>query len=152
MLLPALAKAKIKAQHAPFDMNGEHQQCLALIMYANENKDNLPDNSGGYWGWDMSGYIENFMTNNGTTINTWFDTGVEPRFGPTDFAALWSWEPPGGVIGYVETFVNTASYADNGQYDFSTNLNAKLKRVIGHKHLPNGQLLPHQNISSGEPL
>jgi prepilin-type N-terminal cleavage/methylation domain-containing protein len=57
MLLPALAKAKraaIKAQC----LNDEHQQCLALTMWGNENNDKLPDGSGGYWAWDTAINIE----------------------------------------------------------------------------------------------
>jgi len=130
LLLPALAGAKVRAQRTVC-MNNEHQQCLALFMYANENKDKLPDNSSGYWGWDMAAYIQGFMTNNGTKMNTWYDTAVEPRFDPTDFAALWTWEwPNSGVIGYVQTFVKTASYDDNGSWLFSTNVNSKLSQTM----------------------
>lgn len=128
LLLPALASAKVRAQRTVC-MNNEHQQCLALFIYANENKDKLPDNSSGYWGWDMAAYIQGFMTNNGTKMNTWYDTAVEPRFDPTDFAALWTWEwPNSGVIGYVQTFVHTASYDDNGAWLFSTNVNSRLSQ------------------------
>jgi prepilin-type N-terminal cleavage/methylation domain-containing protein/prepilin-type processing-associated H-X9-DG protein len=127
LLLPALAGAKVRAQRT-LCMNNEHQQCLALFMYANDNRDKLPDNSGGYWGWDIGGTIETAVTNNGTTWLTWFDASVEPRFNEADFAALWQWEPPGGVCGYVQTFVNTASYEDNGTWLFSTNVNARLSQ------------------------
>jgi prepilin-type N-terminal cleavage/methylation domain-containing protein len=126
LLLPALAKAKVAAQRA-LCLNNVHQQCLALFIYGGDNKDKLPDNSAGYWGWDMAMYIQADMTNNGTTQTTWYDTGVEPRFNPTDFAALWTWEwTASGVIGYCQTFVNTASYADYNGQEFSTNVNASL--------------------------
>jgi prepilin-type N-terminal cleavage/methylation domain-containing protein/prepilin-type processing-associated H-X9-DG protein len=126
LLLPALANAKVRAQRTTC-MNNEHQQCLALFVYANENKDRLPNNNEiGYWGWDMAYYIEGFMTNNGTTMNTWYDTAVEPRFNQNDFAALWKWEGNCGVVGYVQTFAGTASYEDDGSWLFSTNVNAKL--------------------------
>jgi prepilin-type N-terminal cleavage/methylation domain-containing protein len=128
MLLPALANAKLKAQRT-LDMNQIHQMVLALTLYAGDNKDNLPDNTGyGYWGWDMKTSTQTAVTNNGTTWLTWYDLGVEPRFSPTDFAALWTWEAPGGgVVGYCQTFKGTASMAeDNGGWEFSTNINIKL--------------------------
>ena len=130
LLLPALANAKVRAQRTVC-MNNEHQQCLALFMYANENKDRLPSNNElGYWGWDMAAYIQGFMTNNGTKMNTWYDTGVEPRFNENDFALLWRWEAPAvGVVGYVQTFVGTASYGDNGSWLFSTNVNTNLSET-----------------------
>jgi len=60
MLLPALAKAKEKARIAQCKSN-EHQLGLAMLMYANDNGDQLPDcqNLGG-WGGDVSAYV---MTN-----------------------------------------------------------------------------------------
>ena len=125
MLLPALAKAKraaIKAQC----LNDEHQQCLALTMWGNENNDKLPDGSGGYWAWDTAINIEIFMTNNGTTYKTWYDPGVEPRFGDADFLALWNFTSGYGVIGYALTLHGTASYGTDGNWHFGTNTNPKL--------------------------
>ena len=126
LLLPALAKAKRQAIKSQC-LNNEHQQCLALIMFGNENNDVLPDGSGGYWAWDTAINIEIFMTNNGTTYKTWYDPGVEPRFGDADFLALWNYTSGYGVIGYALTLVNTASYGNTiGSYIFSTNTNQKL--------------------------
>jgi len=60
MLLPALAKAKEKARIAQCKSN-EHQLSLAMLMYANDNGDKLPDCQNlGVWVWDVSAYV---MTN-----------------------------------------------------------------------------------------
>jgi prepilin-type N-terminal cleavage/methylation domain-containing protein/prepilin-type processing-associated H-X9-DG protein len=45
LLLPALAKAKLKAQRVQC-MNNQHQLTLAWIMYADDNHDNLVPNRG----------------------------------------------------------------------------------------------------------
>ena len=59
LLLPALAKAKEKAKIAQCKSN-QHQLSLAILMYANENTDRLPDfapapgvTPAGVWIWDM---------------------------------------------------------------------------------------------------
>jgi prepilin-type N-terminal cleavage/methylation domain-containing protein len=123
LLLPVLARAKEHARRITC-LNNEHQQIIALTLYGNDNKDNLPDNTGGYWLWDMAKYIQTYMTNNGATWKTWYDPGVEPKFGPTDFRALWTWEwDTSGVIGYAETFRNTATMTHD---QFVTNVNIKL--------------------------
>ena len=131
LLLPALAKAK---QHANkmLCVNNQKQQCIALTMYAGENKENLPDGSGGAWVWDMSNPLSNILTNNGTTKWTWYDICTGPKFGPVDWFGpvpveddhLWDYSPGVfRVVGYAQTFVGTASYA--GSYT-STNTNPKL--------------------------
>jgi len=60
LLLPALAKAKEKARITQCKSN-EHQLSIAVLLYANDNKDNLPDcQKLGVWVWDVSAYV---MTN-----------------------------------------------------------------------------------------
>jgi prepilin-type N-terminal cleavage/methylation domain-containing protein/prepilin-type processing-associated H-X9-DG protein len=60
MLLPALAKAKERAKIAQCKSN-EHQLSVAMILYANDNSDKLPDCQNlGVWVWDVSAYV---MTN-----------------------------------------------------------------------------------------
>jgi prepilin-type N-terminal cleavage/methylation domain-containing protein/prepilin-type processing-associated H-X9-DG protein len=60
MLLPALARAKEKARIAQCKSN-EHQLSLATLLYANDNRDKLPDCQNlGVWVWDVSAYA---MTN-----------------------------------------------------------------------------------------
>ena len=60
MLLPALARAKERAKIAQCKSN-EHQLSLAVLMYAGDNQDKLPDCQNlGVWVWDVSAYA---MTN-----------------------------------------------------------------------------------------
>jgi prepilin-type N-terminal cleavage/methylation domain-containing protein/prepilin-type processing-associated H-X9-DG protein len=62
MLLPALARAKEKAKIAQCKSN-EHQLSLAMLLYANDNGDKLPDCQNlGVWVWDVSAYtMTNFL-------------------------------------------------------------------------------------------
>ena len=54
MLLPALARAKEQAKRTQCKSN-MHQLGLATLMYANDNRDRLPDlQNYGVWFWDMS--------------------------------------------------------------------------------------------------
>jgi prepilin-type N-terminal cleavage/methylation domain-containing protein len=145
MLLPALSKAKISAIKAQC-ANNEKQQILALNMYAGENKDYLPDGTGGNWCWDMDAALANQLIANGTEPLTWYDPGTAPKFGPVDWfgsvpygsvpgggPSLWTfgapYPDPGAapgsgfrVNGYAQTFFGTAAYAAV----FATNTNQKL--------------------------
>jgi prepilin-type N-terminal cleavage/methylation domain-containing protein/prepilin-type processing-associated H-X9-DG protein len=146
MLLPALSKAKEAAIRTQC-LNNEKQQMIALVMYAGDNKEFLPDGSHGNWCWDMNVSISTPMLAYGTTKWTWYDPGTGPKFGPSDWFGplptgssypLWLFGIPGGVDpdvqptaddfrvqGYAQTFYGTASYAGaNGS--FVTNENQKL--------------------------
>jgi prepilin-type N-terminal cleavage/methylation domain-containing protein/prepilin-type processing-associated H-X9-DG protein len=60
LLLPALAKAKEKAKITQCKSN-EHQLSIAVLLYANDYRDKLPDcQKLGDWVWDVSAYV---MTN-----------------------------------------------------------------------------------------
>ncbi|MGD0814661.1 MAG: prepilin-type N-terminal cleavage/methylation domain-containing protein [Verrucomicrobiota bacterium] len=137
MLLPALARAKRTAIVIQCK-NNQHQQLVALTMYAGENRDFLPDGTNGVWCWDMSAYLANVLMACGTTPITWYDPGTAPTFGPEDWfgpnpanvpdanegpaGPLWGWNAawpdpsatPGDghfrVIGYAQTFYGTQSY------------------------------------------
>ena len=141
LLLPALAKAKERARRM-LCLNNQKQQLVALSIYAGDNKDFLPDGSGGNWCWDMDAYLANILLANGTTKKTWYDPGTEPKFGEQDWFGplpagssnpLWLYEAPDPdpgatpgsgfrVIGYAQTFYGTAAYSGN----FVTNTNQKL--------------------------
>jgi len=140
MLLPALSKAKTQAIITECK-NNEKQQTLALVMYAGDNKDFLPDGTGGNWCHDMSVYIANIMVANGATKLTWYDPASTPRFGPSDWdqpgngtrgSTLWTFDanesepvPISGdfrVVYYAQTFFGTASYSE----EFVTNENPRM--------------------------
>ncbi len=141
LLLPALAKAKERARRM-LCLNNQKQQLVALSIYAGDNKDFLPDGSGGNWCWDMDAYLANILLASGTTKKTWYDPGTEPKFGEQDWFGplpagssnpLWLFEAPDPdpgatpgsgfrVIGYAQTFYGTAAYSGN----FVTNTNQKL--------------------------
>jgi len=130
LLLPALAQAKKRANKL-ICLNNQKQQCIALTVYAGENKDKLPDGSSGAWCWDMSYALSAIVTNNGTTKTTWYDPCTGPKFGPVDWFGpvpgtddhLWDFEPGNiRVLGYAQTFVGTASYGST----YTTNTNFKL--------------------------
>jgi len=125
LLLPALANAKAKAKRM-ICMNDEHQQVIALCIYAGDSKDNFPNNAGGYWAWDMPVSASQVLTNNGAPQKAWYDPGTQPKFTDEDNLALWNYTSGYRVVGYALTLPGTGSYADQGAWLFSTNLNAKL--------------------------
>lgn len=151
MLLPALGKAKQSAIRIQCK-NNEHQQTVALFMYAGENRDFLPDGSSGVWNWDMDAFLANQLIAYGTTPITWYDPGTAPKYGPIDWfgtnqanivagpGTLWGfqapWPDPGAVFasgayrvtGYAQTFAGTASFA-GGNGLAVTNENYKLSET-----------------------
>ena len=159
MLLPALSKTKLQAIKT-LCLNNEKEQLVALTMYAGENRDYLPDGAGGVWAWDMDGALANQMIAYGTTPMTWYDPGTGPKFGPPDWfgavpygnvpgnePSLWCWElpyPDPGVlpgqgvrvIGYAQTFSNTASYM--GVYITNTNVRLTETSTPGDFNNPGG--------------
>ena len=77
MLLPALSKAKVKAQ-AISCMNNQKQLTLAWIMYADDNQDRVPPNSSGSasrGGW-VDGWLD-FSGGNTDNTNTIFLTNAK---------------------------------------------------------------------------
>jgi type II secretory pathway pseudopilin PulG len=91
VILPQLARARIGSGPRSLDMNNLHQQAIALFVYAGDNKEFLPVNSPpARYCWDLDTAVADQLTNNGTTPTTFYDTGTEPRFGPSDFSFLWT--------------------------------------------------------------
>jgi prepilin-type N-terminal cleavage/methylation domain-containing protein len=132
LLLPVLGKAKDQAVRIHC-MSNERQQILALTMYAHENKDFLPDDTGAHQPWDMNAAEGTSMAAAGATYKVWYDPGTYEKFGDADWLANWnnsSIEFDGDqvlrVIGYAETFYGIGLYANSGSWDFSTNINQKL--------------------------
>src|SRR6516162_1142725 len=108
ILLPALAKAKEKAVRIKC-LNNEKQIVVALNVYANDNKDKLPDNqNAGHWSWDMRQSIGDKMDESGTKYKTWYCPALGPDFDDQDFLNLWNYslaDPPRDngyrVLGYA---------------------------------------------------
>src|SRR5688500_6579820 len=64
LLLPALAKAKTKAIQIKCASNMK-QLGLAILMYADDNRDRFPDCSGAVWPWDLPASAANAFVKNG---------------------------------------------------------------------------------------
>ena len=82
LLLPALAKAKERANRASCKSN-LHQQGVALQIYTGDNANKLPDlryapyasvagTAAGLWPWDISTNFTDTMTANGGTRNVYY--------------------------------------------------------------------------------
>jgi prepilin-type N-terminal cleavage/methylation domain-containing protein len=134
MLLPALSRAKEKAQRIVC-LNNEHQLYLSLAMYTGENKDNLPDvaGAGGSWCWDVPVAGTQAMLNNGCRQKTFYCPSTSPRF--TDNVnflyanSLWNFGLPAfNITGYA--------FALNGPSLINTNQNTKM---VSEPHPPAGR-------------
>jgi prepilin-type N-terminal cleavage/methylation domain-containing protein len=132
LLLPALAKAKDQAVRVHCTSN-ERQQILALTMYAHENKDFLPDDTGAHQPWDMRGADGTYLAAGGAPYKVWYDPGANTEFTDADLLLFWNnttaefdGETALRVVGYAETFYGISLYADTGIWQFSTNVNQKL--------------------------
>ncbi len=105
MLLPALSRAKEKAQRTRC-MSNIKQVTLATIMYAGDYKDKLPKMTAGNWAWDMPWNVANLMVGSGTTRHVMYC----PGFPEQDNDELWNFiTNQFRVIGYAQSFPGTAT-------------------------------------------
>jgi prepilin-type N-terminal cleavage/methylation domain-containing protein len=109
MLLPALSKSKEKAIRTKC-MSNVKQVCLAIVVYAGDYKDKLPQMSAGNWAWDLPWNVADAMLASGTQRHVMYC----PAFPDQDNDELWSFVPPPNpgafrVTGYGLTFPGTAS-------------------------------------------
>jgi len=132
LLLPLLGKAKEQAIRVHCKSN-ERQQILALTMYAHDNKDFLPDDSGTHQPWDMNYAVGTYLAAGGAPFKVWYDPGTYQSFGEADWATYWNnslpeydGEEAPRVVGYAQTFYGIDLYANLGPWEFSTNINRKL--------------------------
>ena len=115
MLLPALSKAKEKARRIQC-LNNLHQFAIATTIYANDNRDKLPEivTPNGGWAWDLPDNAAQAMLTSGLQKKTFYCPGTSPRFSDDlNFGnaaagqSLWTFFGGGAaphVIGYVMAF------------------------------------------------
>jgi prepilin-type N-terminal cleavage/methylation domain-containing protein len=145
LLLPALAKAKQQAILTNCKSN-ERQQLLALTMYAHDNKDFLPDDIGANQPWDLRDFTGDYLSQSGAPYKVWYDPGTYQNFTDTDFRSFWDstgyeteGEPVLRVVGYTQTLFSIGGYANQGDWEFSTNVNQK---ITGEPITLNGHSVP----------
>jgi prepilin-type N-terminal cleavage/methylation domain-containing protein/prepilin-type processing-associated H-X9-DG protein len=132
LLLPVLSKAKDQAIRVNCKSN-ERQQVLALTMYAHDNKDFLPDDTGTHQPWDLNFAVGTYLAAGGAPYKVWYDPGTYQTFGDADWLAFWNnaspefdFEEAPRVVGYAETLNGIGLYVNVGPWEFSTNINQKL--------------------------
>jgi prepilin-type N-terminal cleavage/methylation domain-containing protein len=82
MLLPALGKAKCRAQGISC-MSNQKQLTLAWIMYADDNQDRLPPNASGSGNFLQHGWVEGWLDfGAGNPDNTNIQYLIEAKIGP----------------------------------------------------------------------
>lgn len=99
MLLPALSKAKEKAKRASC-LNNIRQSGIALRMYADANRDRLPNanpDGGGYWPWDMSVVTTEALLKQGFQRDILFC----PSFAKQNDDEYWFFNADFRVLGYL---------------------------------------------------
>jgi len=132
LLLPSFAKAKNEAILTKCKSN-ERQQLLALTMYAQDNKDFLPDDSGAWQPWDLADFSGDYLASSGAPYKVWYDPGTDWAFTDTEYYSFWTSpnaeranDPVLRVVGYSQTLYAIGAYQNGGEFEFSTNVNQKL--------------------------
>ena len=102
LLLPALARAKEKAQRIT-SLNNQKQLYLGLAMYTGDSNDKLPTLAGGAWCWDIGGNATATMMQNGCTKKTFYCPSTAPAYGDKENFldpmpnSLWNFNWPAGT-------------------------------------------------------
>jgi len=109
MLLPALAKSKDTAIRTQC-LNNTHQAYLGLHMYADDNRDRIPQVGMGNWAWDLPWDVGTIIENYGGKWKAFYCPGTKPRFADAENYELWTYVPGQfRVLGYAMTFKGTPS-------------------------------------------
>jgi len=132
LLLPALSKAKNEAILTNCKSN-ERQQLLAMTMYAQDNRDFLPDDLGANQPWDLRDFSGDYLASSGAPYKVWYDPGTDWAFSDTEYYSFWSSpnveranDPVLRVVGYSQTLYAIQAYRNDGEFEFTTNVNQKL--------------------------
>ncbi len=107
LLLPALAKAKLKALRTQCVSN-VHQIEIALALYGSQSVDKLPVLTGGgsAWCWDIPNGAIDVMMRSGLTKKTFYCPSTAPRF--TD---VQNWAGPGNTLWDFSRSFHITGYA-----------------------------------------
>lgn len=141
MLLPALARAKEKAQRT-ICMNNEKQLYLGLHMYTDDSRDKLPVLAGtAAWCWDMPAPATQSMLNNGCQKKTFYCPSTSPQYTDKENFldpfpnSLWNFDFPFGTREDDPNFFHIVGYtfALNGP---SSKLNTRYQntRLVSESH------------------
>ena len=113
LLLPALAKAKLKAQRMQC-LTNLHQIEVGLNVYCGQFNDKLPVVIGGNWVWDIPTSATTLMLKSGLTKKTFFCPSTAPRFtdaqnwagidGGGKGYCLWNFSAAFNIVGYALAF------------------------------------------------
>jgi prepilin-type N-terminal cleavage/methylation domain-containing protein/prepilin-type processing-associated H-X9-DG protein len=113
LLLPALARAKERARRANC-LSNEHQLGVATLMYANDNRDLLPDmQNNGVWFWDMSRTVASNILENVRRTDIFYcpnEYYLYQQNGPPD---AWNAFASYVVTGYIWLFPNAPGITAN---------------------------------------
>ncbi len=107
MLLPALAKAKERAHRAKC-MSNQRQLGLAMLMYANDNKDYLPwFEADGTWLWDLKREAADAIVAAGAQPKVFYCPGVTASvnerdlFGSGAQVSWWNFGASRRIVGFA---------------------------------------------------
>jgi prepilin-type N-terminal cleavage/methylation domain-containing protein len=160
ILLPALAKAKTKAQRITC-MSNEHQMAIALFVYASESQDKLPTGgTAAFNAWDLASTVAASMLNNGVTKKAFYCPSTAPEYDDDinflkpNPRSLWffnqradegqpGWNPAGfNIVGYAMSFPGITS--SGAPYLYTTNIN----KTMGFERITNstgGFIVPNSD-------
>lgn len=146
MLLPALTRAKEQAKRTQCKSN-LHQLGLATLMYANDNRDRLPDlMNKGLWFWDMNRLVATNLVENVRRTDIFYCPNEYYLYkdnGPVD---AWSAFADYVVTGYIWLFPN-APGMDQSPVIGGSNMVTKITRGRGNLSVADTEMIVDATIS-----